>query len=137
MAVFQIELNPEYHCIRVIQITGLRGCFLYGFGRDFADGRSTSTKCDVVAGRHSFCSDVAGLIDHLQILMGAQSMDGTNFIVPDRRPWQATGSESMSVREAACRLAICAAIVLVTFGLLVGLAAFGVTVPVQEIGAGP
>ena len=64
-------------------------------------------------------------------------MDGTNFIVPDRRSWQSTGIEPMSAREAACRLAICAAVVLVTFGLLVGLAAFGIVVPVLEVGAGP
>ena len=64
-------------------------------------------------------------------------MDGTNFVVPDRRPWQATGSESMSVREAACRLAICAAVVLATFGLLVGLTVFGIAVPVLEVGAVP
>lgn len=64
-------------------------------------------------------------------------MDGTNFIVPDRRPWQSTGAEPMSVREVACRLAICAAVVLATFGLPVGLAAFGITVPVLEVGAIP
>ena len=64
-------------------------------------------------------------------------MDGTNFIVPDRRPWQSTGTEPMSVREAVCRVAICAAVVLATFGLLVSLPAFGITVPVLEAGAIP
>ncbi len=64
-------------------------------------------------------------------------MDGTDFIVPDRRPWQSAGTEPLSAREAACRLAICAAVVLATFGVLVGLAAFGTAVPVLEVGAGP
>ena len=64
-------------------------------------------------------------------------MDGTNFIVPDRRPWRSINIESMSAREAAFRLAICAAVVLAAFGPLVGLAAFGTTVPVLEVGAGP
>ncbi len=64
-------------------------------------------------------------------------MDGTNFIVPDRHPWQSAGIEPMSAREAACRLAICAAVVLATFGLLVGFAAFGIAVPVLEAGAIP
>ena len=64
-------------------------------------------------------------------------MDGTNFIVPDRRPWRPTGVEPTSAWEAACRLAICAAIVMATFGLLIGLAAFGVVVPALEVGAGP
>ena len=64
-------------------------------------------------------------------------MDGTNFIIPDRRPWRPIDIEPMSAREAAFRLAICVAIVLVAFGPLVGLAAFGITVPVLEVGAGP
>ena len=64
-------------------------------------------------------------------------MDGTNFIVPDRRPWQSTGTDPMSAREAACRLAICAAVVLAALGLLVGFAAFGIAVPVLEVSAGP
>ncbi len=64
-------------------------------------------------------------------------MDGTSFIVPDRRPRQPTGIEPMSAREAACRLAIFAAVALAMFGLLVGLAAFGITVPVLEVGAIP
>ena len=64
-------------------------------------------------------------------------MDGTSFIVPDRRPWQPAGAEPTSAREAACRLAIYAAIVLTTFGLLVGLAAFEIDIPVLEAGAVP
>ena len=64
-------------------------------------------------------------------------MDGTNFIVPDRRPWQSTGIDQMSPWEAACRLAICAAVVLASFGLLVGFAALGIAVPVSEVIAGP
>ncbi len=64
-------------------------------------------------------------------------MDGTNFIVPDRHPWQPIGNEPMSAREAACRLAVYAAAVVATFGLLVGLAAFGIAVPVLEAGAIP
>ncbi len=57
-------------------------------------------------------------------------MNGINFIVPDRQPWQPAGDGPMSTREAAYRLAICAAVVLTTVGLLVGLAIFGITVPV-------
>ena len=64
-------------------------------------------------------------------------MDGTDFIVPDRRPWQSTGIEPMSARETVCRLVICAAVVLATFGPLVALAVFGIAVPVLEAGAGP
>ena len=64
-------------------------------------------------------------------------MDGTNFIIPDRRPWRPIDIEPMSAREAAFRLAICAADVLATFGPLVGFAAFGTAVPVLEIGVGP
>ena len=64
-------------------------------------------------------------------------MDGTNFIVPDRRSWQPASIEPMSAREAAYRLAICAAVILATLGLLVGFAAFGTAVPVTEVSAGP
>ena len=63
-------------------------------------------------------------------------MDGTNFIVPDRRPWQPGSVEPMSAREAACRLAICAAVVLASFGLLVSFSVLGVAVPVLEVSAG-
>ena len=64
-------------------------------------------------------------------------MDGTNFIVPDRRPWQSTGIDQISLWEAVSRLVICAAVVLAPFGLLVGFAAFGIAAPVPEIIAGP
>ena len=64
-------------------------------------------------------------------------MDGTDFIVPDRRPWRSPGIEPMSVREAICRLAICAAVVLATFGPLVCFAAFGIAAPVLEVDAIP
>ena len=64
-------------------------------------------------------------------------MDDTNFIVPDRRPWQPASIEPMLAREAACRLAICVAVVLATLGLLVGFAALGIAVPVLEVSAGP
>lgn len=64
-------------------------------------------------------------------------MDGTNFIVPDRRPWHSASVEPMPAREFACRLAICAAVILPTLGLLVGFAAFGTVIPVLEVSAGP
>ena len=64
-------------------------------------------------------------------------MDGTDFIVPDRRPWQSTGIDQMSLWEAVCRLVICAAVVLAPFGLLVGFAALGIAGQVPEIIAGP
>ena len=62
-------------------------------------------------------------------------MDGTNFIVPDRHPWRPAGVKQVSAWEAAGRVAICAAVVVATFGLLVGLAAFGIAIPVLEAGA--
>ena len=64
-------------------------------------------------------------------------MDGTNFIVPNRRPPEETGAGHMRAREAACRLTVCAAVVLATFATLLALAAAGVSVPVPEFAAGP
>ena len=64
-------------------------------------------------------------------------MDGGNFIGPGRRPWLKVSDNRLPTREAAWRLAVCAAVVLTTFGLIVALAAAGIALPVLEVGAGP